>query len=174
MRLISSCRCCLRHLHARFMYELSALCPQALLAHFHDMLAFSTLHHYHCAANQVDSVRIRHPTRSQPKRFHRREYQQLELRFAKCTVSVRVALLLRWRVVLTGPEPFRYVIINWSADGILVGKGLLCLWAGHLTCARCSGSPAFSTEHYSGTYSPCSFTSPHLVGLPSALRHPWG
>jgi hypothetical protein len=36
--------------------------------------------------------------------------------------------LLWWRSVLTAPEPFRYVIINWSADGLLVGKCVLCVW----------------------------------------------
>src|SRR6266566_9113566 len=33
-----------------------------------------------------------------------------------------------WRSVLTAPEPFRYVIINWSADGLLVGKCVPCVW----------------------------------------------
>lgn len=31
-------------------------------------------------------------------------------------------------MVLTGHESFRYVIINWSADGILVRDSVLRVW----------------------------------------------
>jgi len=46
----------------------------------------------------------------------------LDLRYVERLVSVLVVFLELWRIVLIDPELFRYVVINWSADGILVSK----------------------------------------------------
>ncbi len=112
-------RHCLHYLHIGAVCELR---PQALLAHSRDVLAFAIGHDQHRAANPMVTTRVRNTTTREPKRFHRGARQQLDLRYVKRLVSVLVAFLESWRIVLIDPELFRYVVINWSADGILVSK----------------------------------------------------
>jgi hypothetical protein len=98
------------------------------MEHSRDMLAFDAGDAQHRAATQVDSTRIRFAPTRQPKRFHQTEHEQLDLRYAKCLVSVPVACFICSIWVLTFHESFRYVIINWTADAILVGSGVLRVW----------------------------------------------
>jgi hypothetical protein len=77
------------------MRALSGLYPQALMAHPRDMLVFHAGYALHRSTNQVDRTRIRYAPTRQPKQFHQTEHAQLDLRYAKCLVSVPVAFLLR-------------------------------------------------------------------------------